>query len=226
MVFSERPGEAGPTRTYSTIVVDDHPLFAQGIARLLGALPDFEVVAICTSALAARETVERLLPDLMITDIDMPEMEIFSFLRRLRRDFPRTATLVVSALSGQIYSERVIQAGAMGFIGKDAELPDLENAVRVVTQGGIWMPKGLSATGSKKFHPASSRSLSSLSSRELEVFRHMGRGRPTREIAEVLHISSRTVATHRLRIYRKLGVSSTGELMRLAQMFLNGEEPE
>jgi DNA-binding NarL/FixJ family response regulator len=213
-------------RSFTIVVVDDHPLFAEGIASLVDALPEFRVVAVCTTAAEARTSIEQSLPDLIISDIDMPGMEIFSFIRRVRRVSPETAILVVTALSAQVYAERVIQSGAKGFIGKDSTLTVLESAVRVISQGGIWMPQGFPAGVSRRNDPDAARSLSSLSPRELEVFRHMGWGRPTREIAEVMHISPRTVATHRLRIYRKLGVSSTGALMRLAREHLNGEAAE
>jgi two-component system invasion response regulator UvrY len=207
---------------FRVIVVDDLPLVAEGIARLLDGLPGFRVISVCTTAQDAREAIERTLPDLVITDIDMSGMEIFSFIRRTRRLAPRVAILVISALSAEVYAERVIRAGASGFLGKDANVQTLASAVRVIAQGGSWIPHGFATVGSKRNNPEPAKSLSNLSSRELEIFRHMGWGRTTREIAEVLHISPRTVATHRFRIYRKLGVFSTGGLMRLAQEHLMG----
>jgi len=207
------------SRQWSVIIADDHRLVADGVAQLLETTPDFKVVQICGDAPELSGTLSVICPDLLLLDVDMPGLSVLSFLRGLARRRPAPAVLVVSGLPAEIYAARVVEAGASGFVSKDVSPSVLLTAMRCVCEGQLWIHRdhaaaaGRDPSGSKESGTAA---LASLSPRELEVFHLLAKGKPASEVGPLLYISPRTVASHRLRIYRKLGISNPSELIHLA----------
>lgn len=220
---TEQPARDGEAARI--MIADDHPLVAQGLARILRDSPEFEVSGVFSALGELHESLAEDPPDALVVDIDMPGMTIFTFLRRVRRHFPDLPVLVVSGLSEEVYAVRVVKAGARGFVPKEAAVPELVSALRAVVAGQLWVNGALSANF-RRFLPekGAAHGIEALSPRELEVFQLLGKGLTAREVGEVLHISHRTVASHRLRIYHKLGIGSVNELIRLSTEFLNSQE--
>jgi two-component system, NarL family, invasion response regulator UvrY len=221
-------GSASGDRQRSVIIADDHRLVSEGMARFLETTPDFKVVQICTDGDELSGTLSVICPDLLLLDIDMPGLSVLSFLRNISRRQPAPAVLVISGLSPEIYAARVVEAGAMGFLSKDVSPSVLLTAMRCVCAGQLWIHRD-HATGPGRelsiTEGTARGGLATLSARELEVFHLLAKGKPASEVGPLLYISPRTVASHRVRIYRKLGVSSPGELMRLASEIKRMEGP-
>lgn len=222
-------GPAAPVRTvYSVAIADAHPLVAAGLAELISRTSDFQARLSATTPEALTEALRGAAPSVLILDIDMPGLSPFAFLRRIRKTHPAMAVLVVSGLPGEVYAVRVVEAGARGFLSKRADADTLLRALRCVVEGNLWMHGDWAAPALRRRRWSSRRrdpvSMTQLTSRELEVFRLLGDGKSSREVGQALHVSHRTVASHRLRIYRKLGIRSMSELIHLASEFRRAEE--
>ena len=202
------------------LLVDDHPLLRKGLALTLNAEPDLDVVGQAASAEEALAAFGTLDPDVALIDISLPGMSGLELLKHLLALKPDLLTLVVSRHDEALYAERAVRAGAKGYVMKVEAADEIVQAVRHVLRGGIYMSEDLkdrllfgAAVGRKA--PMQSP-LEVLSDRELEVFEMTGRGLPTREIAERLHLSVKTVESYRARIKTKLSLDSGTELMQHA----------
>lgn len=210
------------------LLVDDHPLMRQGLALALAEEPDFEVVGQAADAEEALSAFDRLAPDLVIVDISLPGMSGLELTKHLAAIRERLPILVVSRHDEALYAERAIRAGARGYVMK-LEAGDLiVEAIRHVLRGGIYLSEEMkdrmlfgAASGSKT---PTQTPLEVLSDRELEVFEMTGRGRTTREIAERLHLSVKTVESYRARIKTKLNLSTAAELMQHAVQWVTSDE--
>ncbi|MEM8600568.1 MAG: response regulator transcription factor [Bacteroidota bacterium] len=209
------------------LLVDDHPLLRKGLALTLNAEPDLEVVGQAASAEEALEAFSTLDPDVVLIDISLPGMSGLELLKHLLALKPDLLTLVVSRHDEALYAERAVRAGAKGYVMKVEAADEIVQAVRHVLRGGIYMSEDLkdrllfgAAVGRKA--PMQSP-LEVLSDRELEVFEMTGRGLPTREIAERLHLSVKTVESYRARIKTKLSLDSGTELMQHAVRWVESE---
>ena len=209
------------------LLVDDHPLLRQGIAMTIEAEADFEVVGQASDAEEALARFDALAPDLVITDISLPGMNGLELLKHLLTLYPDLPVLVVSRHDEELYAERAVRAGARGYVSKLAAGDQIVTAIRRVLRGGIHLSEDLkdrllfgAASGVKD---ATQTPLEVLSDRELEVFEMTGRGIPTREISERLHLSVKTVESYRSRIKTKLGLTNGTELMKHAVAWVEGE---
>ena len=209
------------------LLVDDHPLLRQGIAMTIEAEPDLEVAAQCGDAEEAVATFDDVAPDLVITDISLPGMNGLELLKNLLTLHPDLKVLVVSRHDEELYAERAVRAGARGYVSKVAAGDQIVTAIRRVLRGGIHLSEDLkdkmlfgAASGAKD---ATQTPLEVLSDRELEVFEMTGRGIPTREISERLHLSVKTVESYRSRIKAKLGLANGTELIKHAVAWVEGE---
>lgn len=208
------------------VVVDDHPLMRKGLALSLNAEPDFEVVGQIEDAEQMLEKFEELAPDLVVLDISLPGMnglELLKHLLAIRADLP---VLVVSRHEEALYAERAVRAGARGYVSKLEAGDDIAKAARRVLRGSIHLSEDLK--DKLLFAAAAGRDpmrspLELLSDRELEVFEMTGRGMPTRDIAERLHLSVKTIESYRARIKTKLGLENATELMQRAVAWVGGE---
>ncbi|MEL6612821.1 MAG: response regulator transcription factor [Bacteroidota bacterium] len=209
------------------LLVDDHPLLRKGLALTLNAESDLDVVGQAASAEEALEAFGTLDPDVALIDISLPGMSGLELLKHLLALKPDLLTLVVSRHDEALYAERAVRAGAKGYVMKVEAADEIVQAVRHVLRGGIYMSEDLkdrllfgAAVGRKA--PMQSP-LEVLSDRELEVFEMTGRGLPTREIAERLHLSVKTVESYRARIKTKLSLDSGTELMQHAVRWVESE---
>ena len=209
------------------LLVDDHPLLRQGIAQILDAEPDLEVTGQASDAEEALSIFDSLSPDLVVTDISLPGMNGLELLKNLLTLHPELPVLVVSRHDEELYAERAVRAGARGYVSKLAAGDELVIAIRRVLRGGIHLSEDLkdrmlfgAASGVKD---ATQTPLEVLSDRELEVIEMTGRGIPTREISERLHLSVKTVESYRSRIKTKLGLANGTELIKHAVAWVEGE---
>ena len=209
------------------LLVDDHPLMRKGLALTLSAESDLDVVGQAADAEEALSVIDKLKPDLVLIDISLPGMSGIELLKHLLAINPDLLTLVVSRHDEALYAERAVRAGAKGYVMKLVAGDEIVQAVRHVLRGGIYMSDELkdrllfgAAVGRKA--PLQSP-LEVLSDRELEVFEMTGRGLPTREIAERLHLSVKTVESYRARIKQKLNIETGTELLQQAVQWVEGE---
>jgi len=195
------------------LVVDPHPLLRLGISRLLAQTRDLSVVAETSNAAAALELFETILPDLVILEIDLPGRSGFDLLKDLRLRKPGVRVLIHSHLDETLFGLRAQRLGAAGYLSKNAPPESLVQALRNIRVGtrAFTSPKSTPNVAKPPDSP-----LDTLSDREFEVFRLIGHGLPSAEIADQLHISCKTVDAHRERLKRKLGLHSASQLNLLA----------
>ena len=213
---------------HKIVLVDDHPVMRKGLVLTLDAEMDLSVIGQMSSAEEAMEEVERLEPDLAIIDISLPGMSGMELVKHLQARMPDLRTLVVSRHDESLYAERAIRAGARGYIMKLEAGDVIVKAVRHVMDGGIYVSDeinerlllSMAAGGRERI---SQSPLEVLSDRELEVFELTGRGTGTRDIAERLHLSVKTVESYRARIKKKLNLESATELMQHAVQWVESE---
>ncbi len=202
------------------LLVDDHPIMRHGLAQLIRAEPGLDV---CGEAGSAREGLElagRLKPDLVVIDLTLPDKNGLELLKDIQAQHPGTLCLVLSMHDEAMYGERALRAGARGYIMKEAAADHLINAARKVLSGGIYVSDSMASRMLEQVTGQRARSAASgvetLSDRELEVLEMIGRGVATKNIAERLCISARTVEAHRAHIKEKLGVGDGAALVRYA----------
>jgi DNA-binding NarL/FixJ family response regulator len=201
------------------LLVDDHPLTRHGLAQLIAQQPDLAVCGEAGTAEEALEYTRSLEPDLVLVDVTLPGKPGLELIKDLTTLFPEVAVLVFSMHDESLYAERALRAGARGYLMKSVGGEEMLKALRHVLAGKVYLSQELSArildslSGSLR-RPAGV--LSALSDREFEVFQLVGEGLATREIGLRLHISGKTVETHRLRIREKLGLKSPSELTKYA----------
>lgn len=193
------------------LIADDHPTFREGLARLLEDEEDLECVAKSADGIEAVKLAEELRPDVAVVDVSMPNLNGIEATRQIKAACPTTAVIIVSAFDYQSYILSSLQAGAAGYLLKDTPLPELISAIRLVHKGGSVLD--LKATDKIVRHLAtgegsSKTGLELLQPREAEILKLAAKGMSNKEIARELFISERTVQTHLVKIFRKLGVSS------------------
>jgi DNA-binding NarL/FixJ family response regulator len=215
-----RPDDEQLTPKKRILVLDDHPLMREGLTARISREPDLEVCGEAESAHAALTAVGELHPDLVLADITLPDKSGLDFIKDCLAMHPSTNILVISMHDESIYAERVLRAGGRGYIMKQEGGQKILAAMRKVLDGRVAVSEGIAArllesiTGSGPRQ--SSSPLAGLTDREFEVFTLIGDGRDTREIAERLHISTKTVEVHRSNIKQKLGLKSMTELISTA----------
>lgn len=212
------------------LIVDDHPLVRKGLALTLEAEPDLEVCGQAASAEEALGMLDEVRPDLAIVDISLPGMSGLELIKHLHAWNPELPVLVISRHDEALYAERAIRAGARGYVMKIEAVDVIVKAVRRVLAGGLYVSQEvserllMSMTGHRRAAGQSPMEL--LSDRELEVFELTGQGLSTREIAERLHLSVKTVESYRARIKAKLGLRTAAELMQHAVQWVESERSE
>ena len=196
------------------VIVDDHPIMRLGLTQLLRSSPRVEVCGEAGSVGEALKVIESVSPvDLVVIDISLPDRSGLELIRDLKVMDGKIRSLVVSSHDEKVYAERVIRAGGRGYIMKDRAPEQLIEAVDAVLGGGIFLSHAMTARMMETLAGARAGSpISALTDRELEVFRAIGEGKSSREIAGILGISIRTVDAHRTHIKEKLGLRDAAEL--------------
>ncbi|MDZ4290165.1 MAG: response regulator transcription factor [Prosthecobacter sp.] len=216
------PVRTSPTAETVTrvLVVDDHPVFRYGVAMLLQEQKDFEVCGEADEAQSALAAFRNFHPHLVVTDISLPGIDGIELTKMMVSERPDIAVLIFSMHDESLYALRALRAGAKGYVRKDQPLPVLLDAIHKVLDHGIYVSQQLSDRLIFQAIQAEDRGTQSplhrLSDRELEVFQWLGKGLGTREIADTLNLSVKTVETHRAHIKEKLGMKNSNETVRFA----------
>lgn len=203
------------------LIVDDHPILRKGLALLINQEPDLLVCAEAENAQMALESLERVIPDMAIVDISLPGIDGIELIKELHlrhRDIP---VLIVSMHDETLYAERSLRAGARGYVMKQEALEKVLVAIRKVLQGEIFVSERITTKMLEKFVSVEGVSQTAspidlLSNRELTVFRLIGQGNKTRQIAERLHLSVKTVESYRAHIKEKLKLGDGTDLLKYA----------
>ena len=194
------------------LIADDHKIVRDGLRRILAATSEIEVAAEAADGDQALALVKANNYDLALLDLSMPGLSGLDLIKRLKLERPKLRILVLSMHGEQQYAARALKAGASGYLNKDSASEQLVGAIRKIAAGGVHISEAAAASlvaSEKQPHRA-------LSDREFQVMRLLVEGRGPTEIAEQLHLSVKTVSTHKTRILEKLGLGSTAELVRYA----------
>jgi DNA-binding NarL/FixJ family response regulator len=214
------PDKPVETARKTVLVVDDHPLMRQGLALLINQQQDMQVCGEAEEAQAAMHAIAQLRPDIMILDISLSGPDGLELLKIIRASDPDLPVLILSMHDEAIYAERALRARANGYIMKQEATEKVLVAVRRILNGEIYLSERMSNKMLQQYiggTPSMIQSrIASLSDRELEVFRLIGEGRATREIAEELHLSVKTVETYQAHIKEKLVLRSGRALIQHA----------
>ncbi len=218
--------QTSATRT-RVLIVDDHPVVRLGVRAMLEEQPDLEVCGEAGGFREALERIEELAPDVVVSDLALPDANGLELLNHLQRHGPAVPTIMLSMHDELIYAERALKAGARAYVMKQKGPGALCEAIRAARANRIHLSEAMTqrllarASGVRDPAPAGTP-LDVLTDRELGVFELIGTALPTAEIAQRLHISVKTVDTHKAHIKEKLGLSSGLELNRLAAVWTEG----
>jgi DNA-binding NarL/FixJ family response regulator len=207
------------------VIVDDHPIARRGLAQLINQEPDLRVCADVENAAQAMEAIATCRPGLAIVDISLKEGSGIELVKNIRARFDSLPMLVFSMHDESLFAERALEAGALGYVMKQEPTETIMVAVRRVLDGDIYLSEAMTNRLLKK--PGSTQGdavqspLHALSDREFEVFNLIGQGKRTLEIAEALHLSAKTVETHRAHIMKKLNLKGWYEVARYAFQWNN-----
>ncbi|HEX7638302.1 MAG TPA: response regulator transcription factor [Burkholderiaceae bacterium] len=211
------PAPSQPPSPMRILVVDDHAVVREGLKRMLESTePDWCVLEAADAA-SALEVVRAEPLDLAIVDIAMPGISGLDLLKRLRTLRPELRVLMLSMYAEQQYAVRAFKSGASGYVTKDSAPRELVHAIHRVTAGGAYVSESLAQSLALGLGKAQSEAAhDQLSNRELEVLRRLAAGERPTEIAHSLHISIKTVSTHKARVLARLGLPNTAALIRYA----------
>jgi DNA-binding NarL/FixJ family response regulator len=204
----------------TVFIVDDHPLLRQGLALLVNREPDLTICGEAEEAQTAMREIAAKRPDILIADISLNGPDGLELLKNIRTLYPSLPVLILSMHDESIYAERALRARANGYIMKAEATEKVLVAVRRILGGDIYLSDRMANKLLHQYISGASADinsrLSTLSDRELEVFRLIGEGRSTRQIAEKLHLSIKTVETYQAHIKEKLSLRSGRELVQHA----------
>jgi DNA-binding NarL/FixJ family response regulator len=222
-----RPPKTTPTIP-RLLIVDDHAVVRHGLAQYLGQLDEMTICGEAENAPAALAAMRRLEPDLILLDVSMPGTNGIELIKLMLAERPRLLILVLSMHDETLYALRALRAGAKGYVMKQQALGHLRDALRKVIAGGIYITPEFGERLIFKTIQGSDGDLGTpvdtLSDRELEVLQLFGRGKSTREVAKALHLSAKTIETHRAHIKEKLGFREAEEMVRFAIEWVTSEE--
>lgn len=210
------------------LIVDDHPMMREGLAQLIRHESDLVICAEAECAADALSAVEKFSPDLALVDISLKESNGLELIKDLKIRAPQLPVLVLSMHDESLYADRVLRAGARGYLMKAEGGKKIMTAIRQVLAGRIFLSEKMSdqllAHASGQSPTAGGTPLDLLTDREFEIFQLIGRGIPAREMAERLHVSIKTIEAHRVNIKRKLGLKTAPELIRYAVRWVENQQ--
>jgi DNA-binding NarL/FixJ family response regulator len=206
-------------RARRVLIVDDHPIVRQGLRRMIEPEPDLTVCGEAQNEREARAAIRELAPDVVIVDISLEQGDGLELVRDVHAQQPDLPMLVLSMHDEAIYASRLLASGASGYIMKQAASEQLLIALRRVLEGGTYVSEALAAAIAARRPESPTRHgepfdpIAQLSNRELQVLSLIGRGLSSRETAETLGVSVKTVESHRQSLKRKLSLTSNAQLL-------------
>ena len=209
-----------PPEAKRIVIVDDHPLFRKGLEQLIHSDSAFAVCGEANNASEAMEVIRKLHPDLAIVDLSLPGANGIELIKNIRAEFPKLPILVLSMHDESLYALRALRAGAEGYVMKHEAMANVIQAIHEVFNGRPYLSPAMAAQVITKFAHRGSQSeadaVERLSDRELEILELIGKGNEVRQIAKLLHLSPKTVETHRAHIKEKLNLQNARQVTRFA----------
>src|SRR5216110_1141945 len=210
------------------VVVDDHPLFRKGLEQLLHSDGAFAVCGEAGDAAEAMDAIRQIAPDLAIVDLSLPGANGIELIKNIRAEFPGLPILVLSMHDESLYALRALRAGADGYVMKHEAMANVIQAIREVFNGRPYLSPAMAAQVITQFAHRQAEGqtdpVNRLSDRELEILELIGKGHEVRQIAKLLHLSPKTVETHRAHIKDKLDLKNSREVARFALQWLSARE--
>jgi DNA-binding NarL/FixJ family response regulator len=220
MAFAANTEKEMEIRKRTVFIVDDHPLLRQGLALLINRENDLAVCGEAQEAQTAMHAISKYQPDILIVDISLNGPDGLDLLKNIRNSYPGLPVLILSMHDEATYAERALRARANGYIMKQEATEKVLVAVRRILNGEVYLSDRIANKLLRQYIGGASTALQSrlntLSDRELEVFRSIGEGRSTRQIADELHLSVKTVETYQAHLKEKLALRSGRELIQHA----------
>jgi len=200
------------------LIADNHPIVRLGIRQVLESSSDIEVIADVSTTKELFNTLKTVTPDVVMLEMDIPEINGIATLRKLKLDFPDIRTLMYSGQSEDVYALSTIRAGAFGYLSKTANIEYIISAVKKVSEGNMFITNELAQRlafdeGTQKPR----RFFRKLSSREVEVLKLLASGKRNKEVAEGLNLNEKTVSTYKARLMKKLNVDNLVDLLQQAK---------
>ena len=218
------------TAKAKVLLVDDHPIVRQGLGQLINEEPDLSIVGEAEDFQQALAAIDTANPDVAIVDISLKDRSGIELIKEIRAKRPELPILVLSMHDESLHAERVLRAGAKGYIMKQEATEQVMNAIRRVLRGEVYLSERMSSRMVNRLvagpQNVGGSPIERLSGREFEVFQMIGQGVGPSEIAERLGLSVKTVETHRERIKEKLNLASGIELIRYAMQYVMDEMRE
>jgi DNA-binding NarL/FixJ family response regulator len=207
------------------VIVDDHPLFRKGLEQLIHSEDGFAVCGEANNAREAMDVIRKLKPDLAIVDLSLPGANGIELIKNIRAEFSKLPILVLSMHDESLYALRALRAGAEGYVMKHEAMANVIQAIREVFNGRPYLSPAMAAQVITKFTHRQAEgeadAVERLSDRELEILELIGKGNDVRQIAKLLHLSPKTVETHRSHIKDKLDLKNSREVARFALQWLS-----
>ena len=207
------------------VIVDDHPLFRKGLEQLIHSEDGFAVCGEANNAPEAMDVIRKLNPDLAIVDLSLPGANGIELIKNIRAEFSELPILVLSMHDESLYALRALRAGAEGYVMKHEAMANVIQAIREVFNGRPYLSPAMAAQVITKFAHRQAEgeadAVERLSDRELEILELIGKGNDVRQIAKLLHLSPKTVETHRSHIKDKLDLKNSREVARFALQWLS-----
>jgi len=214
-----------PADAKRIVIVDDHPLFRKGLEQLIHSDGTFAVCGEAGSAAEAMDVIRKLDPDLAIVDVRLPGANGIELIKNIRAEFPKLPILVLSMHDESLYALRALRAGAQGYVMKQEALANVVQAIHEVFSGRPYLSPAMAAQVITNFAQTPSEGeadvIDRLSDRELEILELIGKGNEVRQIGKLLHLSPKTVETHRAHIKEKLNLASAHQVGRFAVQWLD-----
>jgi DNA-binding NarL/FixJ family response regulator len=222
----------GPVKTsqknIQILIVDDHPIVREGLESILSHEPDLEVCGQADDAFGALNAIAEMKPDMAIVDISLKRSDGIELTKTIKAQYPELSVLVLSVQDESVYAERVLLAGAKGYLMKDVAAEHIVKAIRTVLLGEFYVSDAITKrfmhliAGNKT--DVTKTAIDCLSDRELETFRLIGEGYSMSKIAERLHLSVKTIETYRSRIKEKLGLADASQLLQYSIQWARNQD--
>lgn len=210
------------------LIVDDHPVVVQGVSKLISQEKNLEVCGEAGDAEGGMRAIETLRPDIVLVDLSLPGVPGLEFIKGVKSRYYELPMLVLSMHDEKIYASRALRAGALGYVMKDQSAENLVTGINRVLKGEVFVSSAIATQIMQEFVIGNKKprtdDIDILSDRELEVFKLIGKGQSTRQIADQLLLSVKTIDTLKAKIKNKLHLSNSSELVQRAVLWMQSQD--